>query len=220
LTPIRLRYSTAMRAGLMNAPEIRAAFRNFVGEDRYRRFVQQVVRDTPTAHQLRFWQDSLWREFVAVARDAPTELPEIRQVFVWCYVHDQPLDASPAWHNQPVLPWPKKMKDGRIEALPQQFPFSFGEYTCRTCLRTYDQWLATQDAQVLRQRTTWESYCATHALRGTAASKKALKVGAMFIETEMNEGDELWDWDAGDGQTGLAIVRDGKVRASWSAPIS
>jgi hypothetical protein len=203
----------------MNAPEIRVAFRNFVGEDRYGRFVRQIVRDTPTAHQLRFWQDRVWREFVEVARDVPTKLPDIREIFLQCYVHDQPLDASPVWHNQPVLPWPK-MKDGRIEALPQQFPFSFGEYTCRACLRTYDQWLRTQDAQVLREKTTWDRYCAIHAAGGTAASKKAIKVGAMFIETEMNEGDELWDWDAGDGQTGLAIVRDGKVRASWSAPIS
>jgi hypothetical protein len=105
-----------------------------------------------------------------------------------------------------------------LEILPQQFPFSFGEYTCQTCSRTYDHWLATQYVQVLRKETTWEIYRAIQAAKGTAESKKAIMAGAMLV-LDMKEGDELWEWDAGDGETGLAIIRGGNVVASQIAPI-
>jgi hypothetical protein len=41
----------------------------------------------------------------------------------------------------------------------------------------------------------------------------------MVIADDMLDTDELWVWDNGRGQTGLAVVRDGNMKISWSCPV-
>ncbi len=200
----------------MNAHDIRAEFRDFIGVERFCRFVHQIVRDSPERDELRFWQDRCWREFLDREPDAPTQMGGIRDLFLWCFVHDRALKLADI--HQP-LPEIRKTDDWHT-ALTDSFPFSFGSYLCPDCVSALETWISNHDCEILRRKTTWESYRTAHASKTTRKFTKALKVGAMVIETDMMEGDELWEWDGGDGITGLAIVRDGKMKTSWHAPLA
>lgn len=200
----------------MNATEIRRAFCEHLGVERYRRFVNQIVRETPERNELAYWQDRCWREFVNRAPHAPTELNDIRLLFLWCYIHECALEPI-----EPRIRLPEIRKaDGWHTALDNSFRFSFGDYICPECSLALDEWIKHHDCQVLRRQTTWELYRATHESEATPAVRKAIKAGTIAIGDTMKDGDELWETDYGDGMTGLAIVRDGKMKAWWSAPIT
>ncbi len=200
----------------MSATEIRRAFREHLGVERFRGFVGQIVRDSPERNELRFWQDRCWREFVSHLPNAPTELDDIRRLLLWCYIHERALEPI-----EPRIRLPEIRKaDGWHAELAESFPFSFGAHVCPACSLALAEWIKHHDCHILRRKTTWELYRATHESKATPAVLKAIKAGTIAIDDTMTDGDELWETDHGDGMTGLAIVRDGKIKAWWSAPIT
>ena len=54
----------------MDAAEIRRAFADFCGTDRYRQFVAAIWRKAIWKQRLVFWQEQLWREFSKASASA------------------------------------------------------------------------------------------------------------------------------------------------------
>jgi hypothetical protein len=214
------------RFRMANAAEIRAAFREFAGAEGYDRFVCQLRSDSrqymrvysgcQRHHPLRFWQEKCWDSFRAQVPAAPTDLDEIREVLFWCHVHDRALQVADQMHAFPEIHHPP----GIGAAFASEFPYSYGYYFCSDCIEARDKWIAEHDCQLLRRKTSWDEYCATHGGKTAPEYKKALKIFTTLIEPELRDGDELWEWDDGVRYCGLAIVRDGELCQSWQTPLN
>ena len=76
----------------MNAAEIRRAFADFCGIDRYRQFVAAIWSSAIPKQRLIYWQEQLWREF-AESRSAPvpSAFGELLAIFELCPRHLEPL---------------------------------------------------------------------------------------------------------------------------------
>src|SRR5262245_21287399 len=75
----------------MNGTSVRTAFRRFVGEDQYRRFVRALNTARPGARALRFWQERLWDDFAASTPSIPGTFEQVRGCFGICEIHDREL---------------------------------------------------------------------------------------------------------------------------------
>ncbi len=195
--------------------DIRNEFCNFVGLERFQRFVKQVAIDSTVNPRLRYWQETCWKQFSELASDAPSTVDAIYQIFLYCYVHDRELQRS-----DEVLLFPEVRRSPELKiAMKNEIPFSFGRQLCSQCIDDSKQWIRTHDTSILRRRTTWTNYLKEHAHDESPrfARLRALVDGS--IKNEMQEGDELWEYDAGLGATGLAILRNGIRIKAWSAPI-
>src|SRR5688572_18435134 len=78
----------------MNAAEIRRAFADFCGTDRYRQFVAAIWSSAIPKQRLIYWQEQLWRAF-AESRSAPvpSAFGELLPIFEVCPRHLEPLHA-------------------------------------------------------------------------------------------------------------------------------
>lgn len=67
----------------MEAQQIRDSLREFLGEDRYRRFVTWVP-NTAEGERWRFWQEGAWEEFLTMNPDCTLTPEGIVEVFSAC----------------------------------------------------------------------------------------------------------------------------------------
>lgn len=205
----------------MDDSELRHLFLEFAGVATFRNFAQALRRfadDDPASMRLRFWQEQLWLKLIDRHRSLPSEIDRIATALLWCDVHSRPLEKLPS----------VDLSDVRKTSALQDFcstnaPFGFGSWTvsCLQCVQQLTNWIAKHpnDCRVLRRRTTLEEYIANCPCHDDPKFRTAIMNAQLAMEGAIKEGDEIWEWDAGDGDSGLAIVRDGKMTTAWRAPI-
>jgi hypothetical protein len=213
---------------IMDVADIRASFRDFVGRDRYRTFVRTLNRECRRKGRLFFWQEKLWREFVANAPGAPTSEANIMDTFRTCDVHGCGLEALPS----NALPPEFRHTPEYDHALDTLFPLAAGgDLVCAQCRSERQRWISVNPdlCRILRCQTTYEAYCHRQFEQLTDKTKvddikrqaeDGIKKLSAEIASQMQPGDELWEWDRGGwhqlaGRSGVAIVRDGKIVKEW-----
>lgn len=212
----------------MDGGEVRAAFRNFAGEERFRRFVRAASQKCPEKGCLFFWQEQLWGKFVATVAGVGMRQNEILQAFRICDVHGCELEPPPTDNTSTEIRDTPEYE----QALRTLFPLATSHYfVCRICRLEHQRWISEHDevCRILRRKTTYEAYC-DQLLDGIADPKDRetlrrevkprIKKRAAEIDAQMQQGDELWEWDGGgwhsfSGRGGIAIVRAGKIVKKW-----
>ena len=212
----------------MDAATLRISFRDFAGQDRYRKFVRTINRQCRTNGRLFFWQEQLWREFLTRVSEAPASEGEIMNLFRVCDIHDCDLAVAPENEAPPEVRHTAQYDD----ALEKLFPFaSGGKLVCGQCQAERSRWIAENAdlCRILRKKTTYADYC-DRLLEGIIdqtqrdllkqQAKEQLKKREAEIAAEMEPGDELWEWDGGGwhqlaGRGGVAIVRNGQIVRKW-----
>jgi hypothetical protein len=133
--------------------QIADAFRGFVPDDRFRKFVRTLNTTGRSKRRLLAWQDALWKQFAATRTDAPRSFDEIADALRVCPVHlvrmspeEVPI-AYGLWHFSPE----------QVRALQDTFPFAnymvFGPDwhepqatdvvpVCPACRQALDEWNA------------------------------------------------------------------------------
>ncbi|KAF0179072.1 MAG: hypothetical protein FD161_1565 [Limisphaerales bacterium] len=212
----------------LDATEIRGSFREFVGADRYRKFVRSINRGCRRKGRLFFWQEELWHKFVTNGRGAPTGEETVMDIFRICDVHD--CNLTTLLRNDPPL----EIRDTPEydQAFETNFPFaSGGDLICAVCRSERSRWISENLdlCRILRGKTTYEAYC-DRLLEGVADpaardkiwndAKERIKKREIEIHAQMQPGDELWEWDGGGwhrfaGRAGVAVVRDGRIVKQW-----
>jgi hypothetical protein len=76
----------------MNTAEIRRAFADFCGTDRYRQFVAAIWSSAIPKQRLIYWQEQLWRAFAeSCSAPVPSAFGDLLPVFEVCPRHLEPL---------------------------------------------------------------------------------------------------------------------------------
>lgn len=78
------------RRPIVDPAEIRSAFRAFLGDERYRKFVS-MVPSTSDGTRLKFWQENAWESFAADHPRFDLDFAGIVDVFRVCELHGHPL---------------------------------------------------------------------------------------------------------------------------------
>ena len=212
----------------MNAADVRASFREFAARDRYRKFVRSLHREGRRKGRLFYWQEQLWREFLSNVPGAPTSQGSILDTFRICDVHD--CDLVPPPGNDP--PPGNRHTPEYDHVQDSLFPIAAGgDLVCTQCQAARERWISDDSdlCRILRSRTTYEAYCERlfDGITDLAArddvkrrAEDRFKERSIEIATQMEPGDELWEWDAGGwhhlaGRGGVAIVRGGKIVKQW-----
>jgi hypothetical protein len=132
----------------MATNDIRSQFRTFAGEERFRQLIFLAVNTVGT-DSFPACDDELWRSFRTKCPAAPTEAKDIREMFLWCHVHErqlltdqlsQPaLDASTLaaiTHIARISEW--------YDAAAEAFPHGHGglDVICPECVARHLEWLA------------------------------------------------------------------------------
>jgi hypothetical protein len=206
---------------IMDTADLRTSFRAFAGQDRYRKFVRTLNRQSRNRRRLLFWQEDLWDEFVAKAPGAPTSQGDILDAFRTCDVHGDDLEPAPSSDPPPEI----RHTPEYDRALDTLFPLAAGgDFVCQQCRSERQRWIAENFdlCRILRCKTTYEAYCDRQLGSSPAGPGRddMIKKRAAEIAAEMQPGDELWEWDTGGwhqlaGRGGIAIVRDGKIVRQW-----
>jgi hypothetical protein len=75
----------------MDAIALRNEFSTFVGDEKYRAFVELLNRAPISLKRLRFWQQELWDSFVQANPHWPTDFGLAREAFRVCQLHGHSL---------------------------------------------------------------------------------------------------------------------------------
>ncbi len=129
----------------MDPPQLRDAFREFAGRDRFRKFVTQLRSDAPQESRfehlpglsrLRYWQEALWSEFLGAHPNACSDIELIRGALLWCDVHSCNLQAvatiAPHEADPPSV----------LDTAREHFPFGYGywQLACPHCVEACCDW--------------------------------------------------------------------------------
>lgn len=87
---------------MVSDDEFRKRFREFLGVDRYLRFVSALRQLPEGLSRLRFWQSDAWEMFVTAHPDCNRTLEELRTALRLCEVHGVALHAVevPVTHDE------------------------------------------------------------------------------------------------------------------------
>ena len=75
---------------MVDPAEIRYAFHDFVGAERYRKFVS-MVPSTADGNRLKFWQERAWESFTTEHPQLTLDFAGIVDLFRICHLHGNPL---------------------------------------------------------------------------------------------------------------------------------
>lgn len=102
----------------MDTIAVREAFRSFVGDEKFRKFVRAV--NTSRRDRLLYWQEQLWQQFSA--EQPMMELPaaSIREVFQFCEIHGCELERDTIPIKNGLVHYPPEF----IEARDRLFPYA------------------------------------------------------------------------------------------------
>ena len=204
----------------MNVSDMLIKFRTFAGDERFRKFIRMLNGQCVHDRRLRFWQEKLLDDFSATTGHS-IDADVVFSVFRVCDIHETELQRPSSAH---VVHEIRDTHEFDI-AQSETFPFAIGALVCQDCYDVYSEWVVQHDdlCRVLRRKTTYTDYCARR-LKDLpsllADSKHKIAQREAEIATEMEPGDELWEWDAGGwhrlaGREGVAIVRDGQIVKQW-----
>jgi hypothetical protein len=205
----------------MDISDLRTLFHQFVGDDRYRKFLRTINLACRKQNRLLYWQEQLWSEFNTMNPEVSIKAEDIIDFFCICDVHNYPL-GSP--ENDDLLPAIRDTPEYEI-AYESLFPFAIeGNLICIECLAARELWVKENSelCRILRCQTTYEDYCDRRfpGLASQPNAQEKVKIRSSEIAAQMELGDELWEWDAGGwhrlaGRTGVAIVRNGEIVKQW-----
>jgi hypothetical protein len=102
----------------MDTVAVREAFRAFIGDEQFRKFVRTV--NTCRHDRLLYWQQQLWQQFTAA--QPMMELPAalIREVFQFCEIHGCELEPDTIPITCGLFYFPPEF----IEAQDRLFPYA------------------------------------------------------------------------------------------------
>jgi hypothetical protein len=194
----------------MTPGEVRAQFLAFCGTQRFRKFAASLFRrsDIPaTFERLRFWQETLWEQFVLRCPDAPTDVNEIGLCVHWCDLHDNALEAG-SGHQPRDLRYSTLFEAAR----EREFPHGYGwlGHHCPACKAACIAWINSHPSecrmlQHLMRSATWVS------LHRNDPEFRKLCQNEFLPWDEIIPGDEVWMIDTGRGPPRPALVREGFV---------
>src|SRR6188474_2535392 len=118
---------------LLDAQQIRDRLRSHLGDERYAKFVMWVP-SSDDGTRLRFWQERMWEEFIAVNSDCRLDFSQIVDVFAGCPFHGARIlkskqhDRIESWlHGRPKaveeIETNHMVSDDRLGATPVAFGF-------------------------------------------------------------------------------------------------
>jgi hypothetical protein len=99
---------------MLDSAALRRAFAEFLGSDRYRKFIQQGFRHG----RLRFWQEREWERFTAAHPEFAVGAEELADVVRVCYLHGDELQLDTA----DVYPGCRDFAQWYIDARNRLFP--------------------------------------------------------------------------------------------------
>lgn len=114
----------------MDAIPVRAAFRSFVGEEKFRKFVRTV--NTWQRDRLPYWLEQLWRRFSAEHPTMELSVAPLREVFRFCEVHDCELEQGTIPVRYGLFRFPPEY----IEARDRLFPYARTVACIDDCFRS------------------------------------------------------------------------------------
>jgi hypothetical protein len=146
-SPFRWRSALSVGTGTMTDNDIRAQFRKFAGEDRFRDFTMIMVNSLGTTHFAPHYRDQ-WEAFCSQCADAPHEFERIRQLLLYCHLHDVPLERDQLKHpsvDRETLRriTHKKRSSEWYAAAAIAFPHGHGglDVICLACVAAHLKWL-------------------------------------------------------------------------------
>lgn len=78
----------------MDTAKLREEFREFVGEDQYRKFVAVLHSSGRSKRRLLAWQEVLWGKFTSQKDIGKLPFDEIEQIFRVCEIHNCELESE------------------------------------------------------------------------------------------------------------------------------
>ncbi len=102
----------------MDAVPVRAAFRCYVGEEKFRKFVRTV--NTWQRDRLPYWLEQLWRRFSSEHPMMELSVASLREIFRFCEVHDCELEQDTIPIRYGLFCFPPEY----IEARDRLFPYA------------------------------------------------------------------------------------------------
>ncbi len=132
----------------MTDDNIRARFREFVGDDQFRAFTFIMVNSLGTTHFAPHHCD-VWEAFCGTCADAPRDFEDIRQLLLYCHLHGVPLERDQLKHpsvDRKTLRQitHKKRSPEWYDASEKAFPHGHGglDVICLECVAAHLKWLA------------------------------------------------------------------------------
>jgi hypothetical protein len=133
----------------MDAEAVRTAFRSFVGEPRYRRFVRAVNTIDRRLGRMRYWQEADWSRFARRHPGCAMPFEAILEAFRVCEVHGGELveGPTPVWYGLSFrdeflkerltsFPWAMILGDRDNDWFRRGDPVFF----CRECRESAKPW--------------------------------------------------------------------------------
>jgi hypothetical protein len=132
------------------ANDLRHALHSFLGDEQYRKFVQQGLH----RGRLRFWQQDAWAKFVAARPEMSVALQELESALHVCHVHGDELcpDTAEVFHGCVDLVqsycevrnrlFPRSALDIVSTEGNPDFPDIVTVWYCPTCRTAYSAWHA------------------------------------------------------------------------------
>ena len=131
----------------MTDDDIRAQFRAYVGESRFREFTFIMVNSLGTSHFAPHHRD-LWNNFSRDCPDAPHEFEEVRNLLLYCHVHAVPLHRDQLEHSSVDPKTLRRVSHEKrspewYEAAALGFPHGHGglDVICLDCVAAHLKWL-------------------------------------------------------------------------------
>jgi hypothetical protein len=117
----------------MTRDELRAAFKEFCGTNRYWQFVEELHDAACRGKRLEPWQEELWGRFAkTTGEDLPQSVDAIHAEFRQCFIHCIDLEPGRAEIAYGLIREPSGEFYERAEYYPFGTPFVFGGCRERT----------------------------------------------------------------------------------------
>jgi hypothetical protein len=97
-----------------DAQDVRRALLDFLGEERYRKFVKQGVRSA----RLRYWQETAWIRFTSAHPKFNVDIGELASILHVCHLHGEVLQPDLAKIFRGCIDY----SPSYVEILVRQFP--------------------------------------------------------------------------------------------------
>jgi hypothetical protein len=132
----------------MDSDAVRSAFRSFVGEPRYRRFVRAVNTIDRRLGRMRYWQETDWSRLTRCHPEYAMPFGAIPDAFRVCEVHGGELveGPTPVWYGHfrdefmkerdTLFPWAMILGDSDHRWFRRGDPL----YFCRECQEAARPW--------------------------------------------------------------------------------
>ena len=105
---------------------VRRALNQFLGEERYCRFVREIVTTFTRRHRLRYWQETALLSFLAEHPEFDHPRAKLLQAFFECWVHRCNTSQQKRWFPAAGVDIVYGREFERARAA--EFPLSYGDF--------------------------------------------------------------------------------------------